>query len=88
MNNHALSGTTTISASGDISGGTITTTIGSISSTSGSKHTHNGTVSRKVGSFQTSACTGKKKLLTQSIYYRIFMGLDTTAAAGMKHVPT
>ena len=58
MNNHALSGTTTISASGDISGGTITTTIGSISSTSGSKHTHNGTVSRKVGSFQTSACTG------------------------------
>ena len=47
MNNHALSGISSSSASGDTAGGTITTTTGNISSTSGNIQTPNGIVSGK-----------------------------------------
>ena len=59
MHSSATSGITTITSSGDRSGGSITTATGHVSSTSGYIQTVCGIVPGKAVSCQTQACTGK-----------------------------
>ena len=54
VHSHAISGISSIRASGDISGVSITTVTGTMSSTSCNIQTTNGTVSGKNGLFQKS----------------------------------
>ena len=58
MNSNALSGISSMNASGAIAGGSITTATWRISSTCGDIQATNGSVSGKFGTCQTLACTG------------------------------
>ena len=82
VNNKTLSGIDSITASGDIAGGSITTSTGNISAFSGHIQTIQGTVRGKNGAFQNLACTGLKTL-TAPDSRGIFMGLDSDAAGGI-----
>ena len=60
MNSNSLKGISSITASGDIAAGSITTNSGNISSTSGNIQTGDGTVAGKNGTFQTLNVSGVK----------------------------
>ena len=69
----------TLIATGDISAGSITTTPGHISSTSGNMQTRDGTVGSKNDSFQNLSATGMKHLSAPDSRCK-YMGLDTNAS--------
>ena len=83
LNSHAFSGITSIIGSGVLAGGSITTTNGTISAFRGNIQTIQGTVGGKQGVFPNLACTGIESL-TVPDSRGIFMGLDSSAAAGFE----
>ena len=71
-----------LSALGDTTAGSITTSSGNISSTSGNIQTRGGTVGGKKRTFQNRSCIGLKSL-TVPESHGIYMGLDSDAAEGI-----
>ena len=82
MNNNSLSEITSITASGNIAAGSITTTSGHISSTSGNIQTRNGSVGSKNETFQILNVSGAKDV-TVPESRGIYLGLDSDAAGGI-----
>ena len=68
MLSNALSGIISITASGGIAGGSMTTVTDNMSSTPGNIHTIQGTVGGMNEVFQHLACTGMKLSQYQTLY--------------------
>ena len=83
MHSHAISGISSIRASGDISGVSITTVTGTMSSTSCNIQTTNGTVSVKNGLFQNQSCTGTSRQTTTPTVVGVCTCMDSITACGI-----
>ena len=83
VHSHAISGISSIRASGDISGVSITTVTGTMSSTSCNIQTTNGTVSVKNGLFQNQSCTGTSRQTTTPTVVGVCTCMDSITACGI-----
>ena len=83
LSSNAISGIMHINASGDISGGSITTHTGHISSTSGKQPTINGTIACKNLSCQHLPCAGTDGKTTTPTSAGVHMGMDSCAVGGI-----